>query len=204
MRRVLLLTVVFLAIAAPAFAHVEVSPKSAPKGGSTTLTFNVEDERDNANEVTVEFYFPDGVTADDIKPSAPAGWDSVFTVSPGSVRFTHAAPGPDGDQSFTLALTNLPNTDELVWKTIVTYDNGDVDRWIDLQTGSKEPPHPAAVVKLTGAASTATTVADHATATTLKRADKTNKGGIAAVIVVAVVVVGGLIAFATRGRRRAA
>src|SRR3954468_17331006 len=52
MRRLLLLTIVLLALARPAFAHVEVSPESAPKGGAATFTFNAEDERDSANEVT--------------------------------------------------------------------------------------------------------------------------------------------------------
>jgi uncharacterized protein YcnI len=206
MRRLVLVLGLFLAIATPAFAHVEVSPESAPRGGSGTFTFNVEDERDAANMNTVEFYFPEGVTADDIKPTAPAGWDFAFTASPGSVRFTHPAPAPDGDQSFTLAISPLPDTAELVFKTLVSYFDGTIDRWIDLQTGSKEPPHPAAVVKLTGSAPAATTTTEaRATVTTVKRPDQgSNAGAITGVIIGAIVVVGAVIAVALRRGRAAA
>jgi uncharacterized protein YcnI len=189
-------------LATPAFAHVEVSPETAAKGGSGTFTFNVEDERDTANEVTVEIFLPAGVATGQVKPSAPVGWQFAFTSSP-SVRFTHAAPGPDGDQSFTLAIDPLPNTDQLIFKALVSYDNGETDRWIDLPTVGKEPPHPAAVVTLTGTAATgSTTTAAKSTPNTLTHPDKTNSKGIAAVIVAAVVVVGLLVAFALRGRRR--
>jgi uncharacterized protein YcnI len=203
MRRLIVLVAVFVAIASPALAHVEVSPESAPKGGSGTFTFNVEDERDRANQVTVEIYLPDGVTAPNITPTAPAGWEFTFTAEP-SVRFTHAAPGPQGDQSFTLAIGQLPDTDNLVFKTVVTYDDGTVDRWIDVPAGADEPPHPAAVVKLTGTAPTPTTRESKSTAapTTVPRPDKGSNGaGIAGVIIAAVVVVGGLVFFATRGRK---
>jgi uncharacterized protein YcnI len=193
----------FVSLTMPALAHVEVSPETANKGGSSTFTFNVEDERDSANEVTVEFYLPAGLTQANVTPTAPAGWDFVFTVSPGSVRFTHAAPGPAGDQSFTLAITELPDSDTVVFKTVVTYDNGDIDRWIDLPTGGKEPPHPAAVVKLAGSgATTVTTTEAKTTPITVKRPDQgSNKGVIAGVIIAAVLVVGGLVTYALRGRR---
>jgi uncharacterized protein YcnI len=205
MRRLVVLIALFIAVASPAWAHVEVTPETAPRGGGETFTFNVEDERDRANQVTVEIYLPAGVTAQHITPTAPAGWESTFTTEP-SVRFTHAAPGPQGDQSFTLAIGNLPTTDDLVFKTLVTYDDGTIDRWIDVPTGGEDPPHPAAVVKLTGTAPTPTTGGGGskttASPTTVPRPDKgSNAAGIAGVIIAAVAVVGGLVFFATRGRK---
>ena len=206
MKRLGALVVLLLAVAAPALAHVEVSPESAAKGGSGTFTFNVEDERDAANEVGVEIVLPDGVAARDVHPSGPAGWTVDFGDASTSAKFTHAAPGPQGDQSFTLAIAKLPNTDELVFKALVTYDDGSVDRWIDLPTGGKEPPHPAAVVKLTGVAAAATTTSEaQATVTTVARPDKgSNAGAIAGVIIGAIVVVGAVIAVALRRGRGAA
>jgi uncharacterized protein YcnI len=204
MKRLGALIALLLAIAAPALGHVEVSPDSAPKGDGATFTFDVEDERDNANEVGVEIVLPPDVPPRDVDPAAPLGWTTDLNEASTSVKFTHAKPGSDGDQTFTLTVDPLPNAGELVFKTLVTYDNGDIDRWIDVPTGGEEPPHPAAVVKLTGGAATPKTSPGRNTLTTLTHPDKTNKTGIAAVIVVAVVVVGGLIVFATRGRRRGA
>jgi uncharacterized protein YcnI len=206
MRRLIVaaLAAACVCLAPPARAHVEVSPETAPRRGSATFTFNAEDERDGANEVKVEIVLPEGVTQQSVTPSAPVGWTPSFTATP-SVVFSHAAPGPQGDQSFTLALSELPDADELVFKALVTYDNGDVERWIDEPTGGGEPPHPAAVVSLTGPApvGSPTTVAPRSTPNTLKHPDKTNAGGIALVIIGAVVVVGLLLAFALRGRKSA-
>jgi periplasmic copper chaperone A len=191
------LVVASVGLAAPALAHVEVSPETAEKGGSATFSFNVEDEQDAANEVTVEIYLPPGLSQTNVRGKTSGGWEATFTNAP-SVRFSHAAPGPDGDQTFTLTVDSLPDSDELVFKTVVTYDNGEVDRWIDLPA-AEEPPHPAPVVKLTGAATETTSSA--ATPTTLSRPDKgSNTAAIAGVIIAALVVVGGLVVFATRGR----
>jgi uncharacterized protein YcnI len=201
MRRLSALVAVLLATATPAFAHVEVTPDTADKGGSATFSFKVEDEQSSANEVTVEIYLPPGLSKTNVRAEASVGWTAEFTDAP-SVRFSHAAPGPDGDQSFTLRVDSLPDSEQLLFKTVVTYDNGAVDRWIDEPTGGDEPPHPAAVVKLSGTAPTVVTAAGASPATTVARPDKgSNSAGIAGVIIAAIVVVGGLVVFATRGRR---
>ena len=85
---------------------------------------------------------------------APAGW--TFTTAPDS--FTVAGPAlPVGtDAEWSVVIDKLPATaTQLVFKTIETYGNGEVDRWItEQQPGQPEPEHPAPVLKLAAAAPT--------------------------------------------------
>lgn len=50
-----------------------------------------------------------------------------------------------------MSMGPLPtDTDQLVFKALQTYDNGEIVRWIDTTApGGPEPEHPAPVLKLT-------------------------------------------------------
>jgi hypothetical protein len=67
---------------------------------------------------------------------------------------------PGSFEEFDVSMGPLPtDTDELVFKALQTYDNGEVVRWIDTAPeGAAEPEHPAPVVKLTPANATQTAV----------------------------------------------
>jgi hypothetical protein len=65
------------------------------------------------------------------------------------------------------------DTDQLVFKALQTYDNGEVVRWIDTPApGAAEPEHPAPVLTLTPADVSVTT------ATTSGAADPSNRAGV--------------------------
>src|SRR5581483_11250795 len=56
-------------------------------------------------------------------------------------------------QDFQISVDPLPtDTNQLVFKAVQTYSNGDIVRWIDLtQAGQPDPEHPAPVLTLTAA-----------------------------------------------------
>jgi uncharacterized protein YcnI len=204
MKRLVVFVCALLLIAAPAWAHVEVSPEEAPRGSAATLTFSVPNEEDTAATVKIELIIPSQLPIATITPGdAPAGW----TAAVGTDRVTWSGGKLTGEQEkdFAIHVSALPSgsVDELVFKALQTYDNGDVVRWIDeTPPGGAEPEHPAPVLKLTGPVNPSVTTTPKSTSNTLKHPDKTNSTGIVLVIVAAVVVIGLLIAFALRGRRR--
>ena len=142
--------------AAPAWAHVQVSADKAQAGATNvTVSFNGEAESTTAGIKSEQVILPDGITANQVhQGKLPPGW--TFTTAPDS--FTVAGPAlPIGtDAQWSVVIDKLPaNATQLVFKTIETYGNGEVDRWItEQQPGQPEPEHPAPVLKLTAAAPT--------------------------------------------------
>jgi len=142
--------------AAPAWAHVQVSADKAQAGATNvTVSFNGEAESTTAGIKSEQVFLPDGITANQVhQGKLPPGW--TFTTAPDS--FTVAGPAlPVGtDAVWSAVIDKLPaNATQLVFKTIETYGNGEVDRWItEQQPGQPEPEHPAPVLKLAAAAPT--------------------------------------------------
>ena len=64
------------------------------------------------------------------------------------------------DAVFAVTVAQLPsNATELPFKTLETYSDGKVDRWIEIpEAGQPEPPNPAPVLKLKPAAAAPTSV----------------------------------------------
>jgi len=139
--------------AAPAWAHVQVSADKAQAGATNvTVSFNGEAESTTAGIKSEQVFLPDGITANQVhQGKLPPGW--TFTTAPDS--FTVAGPAlPIGtDAQWSVVIDKLPaNATQLVFKTIETYGNGEVDRWItEQQPGQPEPEHPAPVLTLTPA-----------------------------------------------------
>jgi hypothetical protein len=71
----------------------------------------------------------------------------------GKITWSGGKIPPGSFEDFDVSMGPLPtDTDELVFKALQTYDNGEVVRWIDTAPeGAPEPEHPAPVVKLTPA-----------------------------------------------------
>src|SRR4051812_5029395 len=74
-----LVTGVVLFMAAPAWAHVSVSPTEAPAGSFTTLTFQVPNEKDDASTTKVAVSFPQDHPIADASVEGVAGWDIAVT-----------------------------------------------------------------------------------------------------------------------------
>jgi hypothetical protein len=117
--------------------------------------------------------------------TAPDGWTATIATRPlpapvtvGGTTVTDTVDAitwrgslpPGRAEYFPVTTGPLPtDTGELVFDATQTYDNGDVVLWNQLETNSTiDPPHPAPVLRLTGASvpppSTVATAHDHATA----------------------------------------
>jgi uncharacterized protein YcnI len=190
--------------ASPAWAHVQVTADK-PQAGATnvTVTFNGEAESTKAGIKSEQVFLPAGITAGQVHlGKAPTGW--TFTTATDS--FTVAGPAlPIGtDAVWSVVIDKLPaDATQLVFKTIETYGDGQVDRWItEQQAGQPEPEHPAPVLKLTAAAATsapattapATTSPATTSPTAGANAPASSSGGnglwwvVAAIVVLAVIV----------------
>ncbi|WP_328888145.1 YcnI family copper-binding membrane protein [Streptomyces sp. NBC_00316] len=165
-----------LILAGTASAHVSVQPQGeAAKGGYATINFKVPNERDNASTTKLEVNFPTDHPLSSVMPQPVPGWKIDVTksklakplevhgskINEAVSKVTWTADGSKSDlgilpgefQQFPLSVGQLPeDTDQLVFKTIQTYDNKEVVRWIEEQKdGAEEPESPAPVLKLTAA-----------------------------------------------------
>jgi uncharacterized protein len=158
-----------LALAGTAFAHVTITPGSAPQGSTAELTFKVPNEESAAATIEVQLQVPtDHPIAQFLVKPVP-GWtvavqtvtlpkpvvtdDGSFTTAVSEVTWTGGKIAPGQFQDFSVSADPLPSgISQLVFKAVQTYSNGDVVRWIDLpQAGQPEPEHPAPVLTLTPA-----------------------------------------------------
>jgi LPXTG-motif cell wall-anchored protein len=147
-------TALVLVLASPALAHVKVSADK-PQAGATDVTvqFDAEAESDEAGAKSIQVSLPEGVAPGDVSyVSGPTGWALTatadgYTVAGGTLKVHQ-------DVTYKIKIAKLPATaTSLAFKTIVTYGNGDADRWIEIPVaGQAEPPHPAPVLALQPAA----------------------------------------------------
>jgi len=139
-----------LLFASPAWAHTEIEIDN-PQGGATnvTMTVNAEAENDSAGIRSVQMQLPAGITPAQVTlASGPAGW----TLAPDATGFTvSGTPLPvKTDAKFVVKLAQLPPAGGiLTFKTLVTYTDGRVDRWIEEPTtGNPSPKDPAPQVSV--------------------------------------------------------
>jgi uncharacterized protein YcnI len=163
---------VVVAVAAlPASAHVTVSPTSLPKGATAELTFKVPNEESGATTTSVQLQIPTDHPIAQVLPRQMQGWtvtvkttklakplitdDGTFDSAVSEIDWTGGSIPVGQYQDFQVSVDPLPtDTNQLVFKAVQTYSNGDIVRWIDLtQAGQPEPDHPAPVLTLTAAAS---------------------------------------------------
>ncbi|MFE6869900.1 YcnI family protein [Kitasatospora sp. NPDC057692] len=163
-----------VALAGPASAHVTVNPGSAEQGGYTAVDFRVPNENDAAGTVKLEVNLPLDHPLASVRTQPLPGWTAVVEkskldkpikvhgndVNEAVSKITWTADAgvkiaPGQFQEFRVSLGPLPaDADSLVFKTLQSYENGDVVRWIDeAKDGQPEPAKPAPVLKLTKAAS---------------------------------------------------
>ncbi|MEV5848019.1 DUF1775 domain-containing protein [Streptomyces sp. NPDC051985] len=155
-----------LALAGPASAHAEVeadTPRALATG--VTLTFVSEAESDSAGFTELRVVLPEGISPGDVSlDDAPEGWKLTAAGNGYTVAGPALKPGVDAEHS--IKVKQLPNARELVFKTVETYSDGEISRWIELPTGGKEPEQPAPVLKLKAAAAGAASLAPSPSAST--------------------------------------
>jgi uncharacterized protein len=145
------------AMAAPAWAHVSIQPGEAAKGAFTKLAFRVPNEEASANTVKVEVQLPKGL--DEVSARPVPGWTIATTGS--TVSWSGSQIRPQQFQEFEISVHLPEDADELVFKTVQTYDDGTVVRWIEpAPKGGEEPEHPAPTLHLVAASASTATPAD--------------------------------------------
>jgi uncharacterized protein YcnI len=156
-----------LALAGPAFAHVVITPSSAPAGSAAELTFRVPNEETKAATVELQVKIPTDHPIAQLLVKPVPGWtasvttvtlakpittdDGTFDSAVSEVTWTGGKILAGQFQDFSVSADPLPSgISQLAFKAVQTYSNGDVVRWIDLtQPGEPAPEHPAPTLTLT-------------------------------------------------------
>lgn len=212
-----------LLVPAAAQAHVTLQPNEAPEGAYTVLDVRVPNETDNANTTKVAVQLPEGFG--DVSYQAVPGWevevvhdklkkpietdDGPVTEGVSEVIFSGGKLAPGEFQDFPLSV-QIPGKagDELTFKAVQTYDDGEVVHWI----GAPETEHPAPQVLVTppkeeGGATTAADTAEAAPAASASESNDSggsdDKGLAIAALIVAVIALA-IAAVAVFGTRRRA
>lgn len=154
-------TATLLGLAVPAFAHTQANIDN-PRAGATNVVLNLDAEAESttAGIKSLDVTLPAGITPAQVSlASAPQGWTFNRTADGFTVSGTPLATGTDAKTSLHLAA--LPGTPTLLaFKTLVTYADGKVDRWIEAPSSAvPTPPNPAATVSVEPAANATATSA---------------------------------------------
>jgi uncharacterized protein YcnI len=140
-----------LAAAAPAWAHVVVSPEEVTAGDYETLTVSVPTEKEvPTTQIRVEV--PEGFLLSGVQPVP--GWEHAFEEDGGivtAVTFSGGEIRPQEFQQFLVQAKAPEEPGEYPWKATQTYENGNVVEW----TSPPDAEEPASVVEVVADASSA-------------------------------------------------
>src|SRR5918997_7073031 len=133
-----------LALSAPVWAHVTVSPEEVKAGDYETLTVSVPTEKEvPTTEIQVEV--PEGFLLSGVQPVS--GWDHSFEEDGGlvtAVTFSGGQIRPREFQQFLVQAQAPEKPGEYPWKANQTYEDGSVVEW----TGPPEAEEPASVIEV--------------------------------------------------------
>jgi periplasmic copper chaperone A len=151
--------------ASAASAHVTVNPGEATVGGFAKLDFRVPNEEVTAATNKIEVQFPTDVPIVSVGVMPHQGWTysiektklaapvkdddgNEITDVVSKISWSGGTIKPGEFDEFSVSVGPLPDKPtSLTFKTVQTYDNGDVVRWIDeAAKGQPEPAHPAPVL----------------------------------------------------------
>jgi len=132
-----------------AYAHVDVAAEPAVAGArNAVLTFEAAAESGSAGVASVRIVLPESIPPSGITlADAPEGW----TLTPGSDGYTVGGPAlPAGrDAVHSVRVAQLPEATELIFRALVNYSDGSVDRWIEEPSDANpNPENPAPVLRL--------------------------------------------------------
>ncbi|MGF0173418.1 DUF1775 domain-containing protein [Streptomyces sp. Marseille-Q5077] len=145
LRRTGALTAVAFAVsvtfAGPAAAHTEVEAEGARAlDQNVALTFTAESESASAGISKLEVILPEGIAPADITfKEGPKGWK--FAPTSRGYTVSGAELGVGEDAEYVVTVRQLPDAESLVFKTLQSYSDGKVDRWIELEEESGGDGH---------------------------------------------------------------
>jgi uncharacterized protein YcnI len=154
----------------PAGAHVAVLPGEAPVKTLVVENVHVPTESEDASTTKVSVQFPPGFAEVNFQPVP--GWKASVKTSKltqpvttdegeklteqvSQVTWTGGKIGPGEFQDFPMSLETPEDPATLTFKTVQTYDNGGVVRWIG-PAGSEEPAPQVKVVAAENSGSAST------------------------------------------------
>ncbi|WP_425246183.1 DUF1775 domain-containing protein [Streptomyces sp. NEAU-NA10] len=125
-------TTAVLLTAVPAAAHVEVESANAQAlAENVEITFVAESESTTAGITQLRVVLPKGITPSDVVyGKGPAGWKFTADTEGYTVKGPAVKVGENAEHS--IVVRQLPDAKELAFKTLQTYSDGKVDRWIEL------------------------------------------------------------------------
>ncbi|MGR3938198.1 DUF1775 domain-containing protein [Streptomyces sp. BRA346] len=141
-----------IAFAGPASAHAEVTASNAQAlAKDVVLTFTGEAESESGGFTEVRVVLPEGIAPGDVTlDEAPEGWKMKSTKDGYTLSGPKLAVGTNAVHK--VKVRQLPDAKSLAFKTIETYSDGKVSRWIELPGDGPEPEEPAPVLELKAAA----------------------------------------------------
>ncbi|KFF98251.1 hypothetical protein IQ62_25955 [Streptomyces scabiei] len=153
-----------LALASPAAAHAEVeADKPQALAENVTLSFVSEAESSSAGFTELRIVLPEGIAPADVAlDEAPKGWKLKATDDGYTVGGPALKAGVDAEHK--IKVRQLPDAKEVAFKTVETYSDGKVSRWIEVPSGGEEPEQPAPVLELKAAAPGAASISPSPTA----------------------------------------
>src|SRR4051794_11782888 len=208
-------------LAGPAFAHVEVKADKTTAGAAdVTLTFTGEAENPKAGIKSERVVLPTGIAPPAVTSvKVPSGW--TFTRGPDGFTVGGKALKTGTDAVWSVKVAALPaGQTRLSFKTLETYGDGEISRWIEIQQpGQPEPDNPAPLLVLkpsssevapspsagatTGAASTPEAAVPAPARAAAPAADTSDSSTWWIwIIVVALIVVAGIVLLLRRHRDR--
>ncbi|MPY59992.1 DUF1775 domain-containing protein [Streptomyces spongiae] len=162
-----------LALAAPAAAHAEVeADKPQALARDVTIGFVSEAESESAGFTELRVVLPEGIAPEDVTlREAPKGWKLKATSDGYTVGGPALKTGANAEHE--IKVRQLPDAKEIAFKTVETYSDGKISRWIELPSGGDEPEQPAPVLELKAAASGAKPDGPSSAPTESEKADPT-------------------------------
>jgi uncharacterized protein YcnI len=128
-------TCTMLAVSAPAWAHLVVSPEEVAAGDYTTLTVSVPTEKE-VPTTKIRMEMPKGFLLSGVQPVP--GWKYAFEEDRGvitAVTWSGGEIGPREFQQFLVQARAPEEPGEYPWRAIQTYADGSVVGW----TGPRAP-----------------------------------------------------------------
>ncbi|MEU0410028.1 DUF1775 domain-containing protein [Streptomyces griseorubiginosus] len=125
--------------AVPAAAHTEVeADKAQALAENVTVTFHAEAESDTSGIKEVRVVLPAGIAPADVTyKKGPAGWK--FTAGKDGYSVGGKALKTGVSAEYSVVVRQLPDAKEVAFKTLQTYGDGHVDRWIELDENGENP-----------------------------------------------------------------
>jgi uncharacterized protein YcnI len=126
-------------LAAPASAHVTISPTSSRPADLQQYRLLVPNEESDRDTIGIDVQLPAGVDA--ALAQTEAGWRAQVVRRNGRPRLIRYSGGripPDGYFAFHVIVRNPVKTGPVAFKTLQRYSRGEIVRWIGAE-GSDEP-----------------------------------------------------------------